>query len=119
MADLEFDSIEKLPALRMKVVDGTPANNRNRYYTWLSLLLVAVLLVLLFQLLPHLKSYLDLRQWTHTTWVSINILILFVLIGIRFGPSRLPSQSKQIQNSEGEVTDVKTATNQCDKHDYS
>ncbi len=57
---------------------------------WLELLLALALLALVFQLVPSLWTgtlwALDVRNWPRTVWFAGNLVVVFVLVAIRFGP---------------------------------
>lgn len=59
-------------------------------FAWLELVLALAFLALLFQVFPSLwidlLSALDIRTWPRTTWFALNLLVLFGLFGVRFGP---------------------------------
>lgn len=46
--------------------------------------------VLVFQLFPNfylsILSWIDLRKWSRSTWFFVNLVIVFLLVGIRIGP---------------------------------
>jgi hypothetical protein len=67
---------------------------------WLELLLLLAVIVLVFQLFPHLPqsilAYLDFRQWSRSTWLFANLTLLFFLIATRIGPELVENwQSKR------------------------
>lgn len=57
----------------------------------LEALLVATFLVLLLQIVPSLWTIawqvIDVRQWSHSAWVTLNVFVILMLFGVRFGPS--------------------------------
>ena len=57
---------------------------------WLELLLGLAAVGLLFQFFPSLFHKLawaaDMRNWSQLTWFVLNVAIVFVLVGVRFGP---------------------------------
>ena len=76
-----------------RVVQMRVPRHRRSGAAWLELLLFLALLTLLFQLFPSLGSKvvwaLDLRNWTRGAAFVINLVVLFVLLGIRYFPSLL------------------------------
>lgn len=73
---------------------------RNRYqrksiknrtgFAWLELLLALALIALVLQLLPQIRDIvlwaIDVRNWPRTVWFAVNLLVVLVLLGVRFGP---------------------------------
>ncbi len=60
-------------------------------FAWLELLLALASLALLFQLFPSLWIgtlwALDIRNWPRTVWFAANMMVVFTLVAIRFGPN--------------------------------
>jgi hypothetical protein len=58
---------------------------------WLESLLVVAFLALLFQVFPSLWTLLwsaiDIRQWSRTTWMAMNVVVVLLLFGVRFRPN--------------------------------
>jgi len=59
-------------------------------FAWLELLLALAAMALLFQLFPSLWVgtvwTLDIRNWPRTVWFAGNLVVVFVLVAVRFGP---------------------------------
>ncbi len=62
-----------------------PLNDRHGF-AWLELLLALAAVALVFQLFPSLLSLIDPRNWTRVAWFAANVAVVFVLVGVRFGP---------------------------------
>lgn len=62
---------------------------------WLELLLALAVVALVFQLFPglyhYLLSWVDVRQWSRSNWLVMNVLIVLALVGIRYGPELMDS----------------------------
>lgn len=67
----------------------TKSHPRNGF-AWLELLLALALLALMLQLFPQVWQVvlwlLDVRNWPRTMWFGMNLLVVFVLLAVRFGP---------------------------------
>ena len=68
---------------------------------WLEILLVLAFLSLLFQVFPSLWMLLwqafDVRQWSRTTWMTLNDVVLVALFGVRFIPEALANLRERRQ----------------------
>ena len=57
---------------------------------WLELLLLLAVVGLLGQVFPGAAtavfSWLDIRQWSQLTWMLLNLFVVLLLVGVRFGP---------------------------------
>lgn len=64
--------------------------SHRRGFAWLELLLALTLLALLFRffpsLLPDVLATLDVRNWSRSVWMTLNVGVVLVLFGIQFGP---------------------------------
>ena len=65
---------------------------QHRGFAWIELLFALAIIAFLFQLFPLLRRALvgaaDVQNWSRAVWVSLNVGMMLVLLGIRFGPSR-------------------------------
>ncbi len=72
----------------------------------LELLLALTLLVLVFQLFPSLWTgtlwALDIRNWPRTVWFAGNLVMVFVLVAIRFGPDLYQDWRQRKERLAGE-----------------
>ena len=54
------------------------------------MLLLLAIVALVFQLIPSLwaglVSIANVRNWSRGTWMLVNVAIVLILLGIRFGP---------------------------------
>jgi len=76
---------------------------------WLEIFLALAFLVLFFQVFPSFWKLLwqafDVREWSRMAWISLNVVVLVALFGVRFIPEalthlrerrqRLPSRRKE------------------------
>ena len=67
----------------------------QRNSVWLEALLMLAIAALLFQLFPSwgswLLSYIDVRNWSRSTWMIVNISGVVGLLAARFGPELVQS----------------------------
>ena len=73
-----------------------PSRRRLRLgAAWLEMLLILAFLALIFQVFPSLWKLLwqgfDVRRWSRTTWLALNVAVLVALFGVRFIPETIAS----------------------------
>jgi hypothetical protein len=72
---------------------------RRAGYAWPELLLALAIVALVLQLYPSLWFRalwaLDVRNWSQAAWLYFNIAIIFVLVGMRFGPELMADLRRQ------------------------
>jgi len=83
-------------------------------FAWLELIFVLVVIALLFQLFPLWNGFIwaiDVRNWSRAAWMTLSVLILVTLIGIRFG-SELYAEWRRVRprRSVKRETDKKQLT---------
>jgi len=68
-------------------------------FAWLELLLGLAAIALLFQFFPAIPTKLlwgiDLRNWSQLTFFLVNIGVVLLLIGVRFGPGLVEDWRKR------------------------
>ena len=68
---------------------------------WLEIVLALAFLTLLFQVFPPVWKLLwqafDVREWSRTTWMALNVVVLVALFGVRFIPETLAALRKRRQ----------------------
>lgn len=85
-------------------------NKPRNGIAWLELLLALAAVVFLFQLFPNqILKGMDFRNWPRAVWFAGNVIIVFILVGIRFGPNlhkewqercqRIASERAKTENS--------------------
>lgn len=88
----------------------------------LEILLVLAFLALLFQVFPALWNLLcgaaDVRQWSRTTWMAMNVAIVLLLFGVRFGPNVIAAVrerwKQQADRTDARSAEATTASNGAD-----
>ncbi len=91
------------------------SRNKRRGVAWLELLLALAFVALLFQVFPSLWNGLvwaaDVRNWSRGVWMGVNVAVVLILFGIRFGPElyresrvRRPRRARKRSTAETQLT---------------
>lgn len=90
-----------------------PFRTSRRGFAWLELLFLLALILLVLQLVPSFGSAVIWAlypwNWPRTVWFVVNVVVVIVLLGVRFGPDltaqwrergqRLRSERAQLEKS--------------------
>jgi len=79
-------------------------------FAWLELLLALAILAVLFQLFPSLWVgtvwALDVSNWPRTIWFAANLVVVFALVAIRFGPDLYADWHERRERRAAERTKI-------------
>lgn len=98
-----------------------PPQQRRAGAAWLEVLLVIAFLALLFQVFPSpwklLWQSFDVREWSRTTWMVLNVVVLVALFGVRFIPETLATlrERRQRLSSRRKERFAETLTSAADE----
>jgi hypothetical protein len=92
---------------------------------WPELLLAAALLALSLQIIPSLRTILwqtlDVRQWSRIGWLAMNVVVVFILFGVRFGPNVIVimrEQKKKKKRMASSVSNLNAVGGAPSNNDY-